>query len=304
VACVYKHKDGYVCWIEIARLPKIVLPPQRTRPRPSSIFWEKPFSRKSKNRQSGCARQLLSSIIMWVDGVPRLSLMSKSQTAANTNTNSSNISISTSTATNTNRISTLRLRWSKNNNRSKNPNKIKKKRVRFAMSSNTTHRIPMPRNKESSWYTPYDYSFFILNWKYRRNEPMESRHFMDVLWQVKDTPESERTEDYQSFLPGAHVRRQKIRKALLLNYDHDKKHDHLAPISLSLSLKHRQQAHKCATLCAKEVLQDSPSPRVVIIRQEESSDPTSVISEYVDSIFHDWNPMNLWSGSSCQPSKD
>jgi hypothetical protein len=262
---------------------------------------------------------------MWVDGVPRMSLTSKSHTGTYTSTNASTntsccTSISGSTVTNTatnttrTRRSMLRLRWSKsnNNNRSKDTDKVKKKRVRFAMSSTTTHRIPMPRNKEASWYTPYDYSFFILNWKYRPNEPMESRHLMDVLWQVKDTPESERTEDYQSFLPGAHVRRQKIRKAILLNYDHHKKHDHLAPISLSLSLKDRQQAHKCATLCAKEVLllqQHPPSPPVpvVVIRQEESSDPTSIISEFVDSIFHDWNPMNLWSGwsdSSCQPSKD
>eukprot|EP00980_Cylindrotheca_fusiformis_P028599 scaffold22615_cov97-Cylindrotheca_fusiformis.AAC.5 len=191
------------------------------------------------------------------------------------------------------------------------------KRVRFAMADTTTCNIPSPRRVVGdTWYSGYEYSFFILNWKYFPNEPRETRNWWETIFFKNNNKqggeeELECMEDYQSFLPGAHKDRQKIRRALLYslhtlnggNSSEQHPHDSMAAISVSLTKRDRHQALKCAALNAKEVQAYQELP--VVQQQQRNSknhpnnDPTSFIAEYFDSIFNDWNPINVWIASVC-----
>ena len=139
--------------------------------------------------------------------------------------------------------------------------------------------------KQSTWYSGMDYSFFILNWKYRRNETVESREFMDLLFSNKKV---ERMEDFQSFLPGAHLKRHKIRRTCV---DMSEKNDKsLAATAVKLSYNDVQKARKAADLCSKEVL----AYQMAKEEQEES-----VFEAYMDKVLGNVEsaftaPVDMW----------
>jgi hypothetical protein len=168
------------------------------------------------------------------------------------------------------------------------PSKKRDRRVRFDVSSNSCHHIPKFQ-KECSWYSQLDYSFFMLNWKYRSNESMEAREFMDILLGNTSSPASERMEDFQSFNSDSHVRRTKIRKALLKASKHkrSRKRDSLAPISRSLSLNDYTRAQKMAKLNAKEVTEYQNV-------SQTAGGSEDIIQEYMDAVLSKLSPLELW----------
>ena len=159
-----------------------------------------------------------------------------------------------------------------------------KKNVSFDLDSNMTRYIPKYQ-KQSTWYSGMDYSFFILNWKYRRNETVEPREFMDLFFSDKKV---ERMEDFQSFLPGAHVKRHKIRRRCVeMSEKNDKS---LAAIAVKLSSKDILKARKAADLCSKEVLEYQMAKE----EQEES-----VFEAYMDKVLGNVEsaftaPVDMW----------
>lgn len=236
-------------------------------------------------------------MMMLIDGAPRLSLtrIKRGQKIRSDGSSHKNI-------------------LNRRKNKRPNTKRIKKKRVRFDLIEKTSVRyFPKVSNEEGKdiWHSKYEYALFVLNWKLYPNEPMKPRSFLHSLWQIKDTPETMRMEDHQSFQPEAKDERQKTRECLLDAYEPGAtKHDQLAQLSISMTAKHRDQARLCGSLNEKEVEADQEqAPSVEEVRRrdppiapkdrqpkDEQADALSFLSQYVDSIVEDWDrAAALWS---------
>mmetsp|Transcript_16666 Transcript_16666/g.40621 ORF Transcript_16666/g.40621 Transcript_16666/m.40621 type:complete len:245 (-) Transcript_16666:264-998(-) len=235
--------------------------------------------------------------MMLIDGASRLSLTRKRGQFGNSNTNSN----SSSSPSSSRRL----LLKQKQKQKNKKPTK---KSVRFDMTRRSSVRSFPKASKEEAehiWHSNYDYPFFVLNWKYYPHEPMEPRSFLDTLWQINNTPETMRMEDYQCFQPQEQPKRQQIRDTVLNAYENASsfRSDAVAPLAASMTAEHRRQAQVCGALNEKEVqdylhssssssssqgdeIMDSSSSSSKKSQHQQQADAMTYLSEYVDSIIH------------------
>ncbi|CAJ1946556.1 unnamed protein product [Cylindrotheca closterium] len=234
--------------------------------------------------------------MMLIDGASRLSLTTRKRGPMKA-LGSSNSSNSSNTTSNKSRRRLLLSRQQKKHKRLK-------KSVRFDLTHKTRARSFQKVSQEEAehiWHSSYDYSFFVLNWKYYPHEPMEPRSFLDMLWQTNNTPETMRMEDYQCFQPKEQPKRQKIRDSLLNTYyENFGSGTEMARLSTSITAEHKRQAQVCAALNEQEIQtylygstrdelmesKDNNNIKSGDPQQQQQQDAMTFVSQYVDSIIH------------------